>query len=157
MSKHPVFPLRVPDKKASAESLLRSDAVQLFVERARLQRPGFTLSEREATAVAELCARLDGIPLALELAAARVGSLSVEDINSRLGDRFQLLTGGSRTALPRQQTLRALIAWSYDLLQENEQNRVSTASASLSAGSISTPPRPCAVRIRSSPRMSSIW
>ena len=116
-----VFPLRVPDKKASAESLLRSDAVQLFVERARLQKPGFTLSEREAPAVAELCARLEGIPLALELAAARMRSLSVEDINSRLHDRFKLLTGGSRIALERQQTLRALVNWSYDLLQENEQ------------------------------------
>ncbi len=116
-----VFPLRVPDKKASAESLLRSDAVQLFVERARLQKPDFTLSEREAPAVAELCARLEGIPLALELAAARMRSLSVEDINSRLHDRFKLLTGGSRIALERQQTLRALVNWSYDLLQENEQ------------------------------------
>ena len=118
---YPVFPLRVPDRKANAESLLRSDAVQLFVERARLQQPGFTLTEREAPAVAELCARLEGIPLALELAAARMRSLSVADINARLHDRFKLLTGGSRVALERQQTLRALVNWSYDLLQESEQ------------------------------------
>jgi predicted ATPase len=118
---YPVFPLRVPDRKANAESLLRSDAVQLFVERARLQKPGFTLTEDEAPAVAELCARLEGIPLALELAAARMRSLSVADINARLHDRFKLLTGGSRVALERQQTLRALVNWSYDLLQESEQ------------------------------------
>jgi tetratricopeptide (TPR) repeat protein len=91
------------------------------VERARLQKPSFSLTEREAPAIAELCARLDGIPLALELAAARLRSLSVSDINARLSDRFKLLTGGSRVALERQQTLRALVSWSYDLLQENEQ------------------------------------
>ena len=118
---YPVFPLTVPDRKATADELLRSDSVQLFVERARLQIPGFALSEPEAPAVAELCARLEGIPLALELAAARMRSLSVEQINARLHDRFKLLTGGSRTALERQQTLRALVNWSYDLLQENEQ------------------------------------
>ena len=118
---YPVFPLTVPDPKASADELLRSDAGQLFVERARLQKPGFSLSEREAPAVAELCARLEGIPLALELAAARMRSLTVDQINARLHDRFKLLTGGSRVALERQQTLRALVSWSYDLLQENEQ------------------------------------
>jgi predicted ATPase/class 3 adenylate cyclase len=118
---YPVLPLAVPDPKAGVEALLRSDAVQLFVERARLQKPGFVLTEREAPAVAELCARLDGIPLALELAAARMRSLSITDINARLHDRFKLLTGGSRVALERQQTLRALVSWSYDLLRETEQ------------------------------------
>jgi predicted ATPase len=116
-----VLPLRVPDRKARADDLLRSEAVQLFMERARLQKPDFSLSEREAPAVAELCARLDGIPLALELAAARMRSMSVEQINERLHDRFKLLTGGSRVALERQQTLRALVNWSYDLLHEDEQ------------------------------------
>jgi predicted ATPase/class 3 adenylate cyclase len=116
-----VLPLAVPDRKADVETLLRSEAVQLFVERARLQKPGFSLTEREGPAIAELCTRLDGIPLALELAAARLRSLSVSDINARLNDRFKLLTGGSRVALERQQTLRALVSWSYDLLQENEQ------------------------------------
>jgi len=116
-----VLPLAVPDRKAGAEALLRSEAVQLFVERARLQRPGFSVTEADAPAIAELCARLDGIPLALELAAARLRSLSVKDINARLNDRFKLLTGGSRVALERQQTLRALVSWSYDLLQESEQ------------------------------------
>ena len=116
-----MLPLTVPDRKAGAEALLRSEAVQLFVERARLQKPGFSVTEADAPAIAELCARLDGIPLALELAAARLRSLSVKDINARLNDRFKLLTGGSRVALERQQTLRALVSWSYDLLQENEQ------------------------------------
>ncbi len=93
--------LSLPDPTASSEMMGRSEAVQLFVDRARLQQPGFVLTERQAPAVAELCARLDGIPLALELAAARTRSLSVEQINARLHDRFKLLTGGTRTALPR--------------------------------------------------------
>jgi predicted ATPase/class 3 adenylate cyclase len=118
---YPVLPLAVPDRKADAEALLRSEAVQLFVERARLQKPNFSVTQRDAPAIAELCARLDGIPLALELAAARLRSLSIEDINRRLNDRFKLLTGGDRAALERQQTLRALVSWSYDLLQEHEQ------------------------------------
>jgi predicted ATPase/class 3 adenylate cyclase len=118
---YPVLPLAVPDRKAGAESLLRSEAVQLFVERVRLQKPDFMLTEKEAPGVAELCARLEGIPLALELAAARMRSLSIDEINARLHDRFKLLTGGSRIALERQQTLRALVSWSYDLLRPNEQ------------------------------------
>ena len=115
-----VLPLAVP-RRADAETLLRSEAVQLFVERARLQKPDFAVTGSQVSAVAELCARLDGIPLALELAAARLRSLSVTEINARLHDRFKLLTSGSRVALERQQTLRALVSWSYDLLQENEQ------------------------------------
>ena len=117
----PVMPLAAPDRNAGVEALLRSEAVQLFVERAQLQKPNFALTERDAHAVAEICARLDGIPLALELAAARMRSLSVSEINTRLHDRFKLLTGGSRVALERQQTLHALVSWSYDLLQEREQ------------------------------------
>ena len=118
---YPVLPLAAPDSKTGVEGLLRSEAVQLFVERARLQKPGFSITEADAPAIAELCARLDGIPLALELAAARLRSLSVKDISARLNDRFKLLTGGSRVALERQQTLRALVSWSYDLLQDTEQ------------------------------------
>ena len=91
------------------------------MDRAQLQKPGFALNEKEAPAVAELCARLEGIPLALELAAARMRSMSIQDINKRLNDRFKLLTGGGRVLLERQQTLRALVAWSYDLLSETEQ------------------------------------
>jgi len=118
---YPVLPLAVPDRTASVEALSRSEAVQLFMDRAQLQKPGFALTEREAPAVAELCARLEGIPLALELAAARMRSMSLQDINKRLQDRFKLLTGGGRVLLERQQTLRALVAWSYDMLPEPEQ------------------------------------
>ena len=87
--------------------------MQLFVERAQRQLPDFGLTAARAPTVAQLCVHLDGIPLALELAAARIRSLSVEQINARLHDRFRLLTGGTRTALPRQQTLRATLDWSY--------------------------------------------
>jgi non-specific serine/threonine protein kinase len=97
------------------------EAVHLFVERARAAVPDFTLTDRNASAVEQICRRLDGIPLAIELAAARIAVLSPEQIAARLGDRFHLLTGGSRTALPRYRTLRALIDWSHDLLDEPEK------------------------------------
>jgi predicted ATPase/DNA-binding winged helix-turn-helix (wHTH) protein len=113
--------LSLPDPTASAETAGRSEAVQLFVERAQKQQPGFVLTGTRVPVVAQLCIRLDGIPLALELAAARIRSLSVEQINARLDDRFRLLTEGTRTALPRQQTLRATLDWSYDLLVEQER------------------------------------
>ncbi|MGH2523024.1 MAG: ATP-binding protein, partial [Anaerolineales bacterium] len=103
------------------QSLAQYEAVQLFLERARAVQPRFALTAQNASGVAQICQRLDGIPLALELAAARVKMLSVEQIAARLDDRFRLLTGGSRAALPRQQTLRALIDWSYDLLPESER------------------------------------
>ncbi|MBK7082981.1 MAG: adenylate/guanylate cyclase domain-containing protein [Betaproteobacteria bacterium] len=118
---YPVFPLPVPERDASVESLSRSDAVQLFVERAQAQKPSFALTEKDAPAIAELVARLEGIPLALELAAARIRALSLQDINKRLQNRFALLTGGGRVLMERQQTLRALVAWSYDLLTDHEQ------------------------------------
>jgi predicted ATPase len=103
------------------DGLLQIEAVRLFVERARAVQPGFQLAGESLTAAARLCHRLDGIPLAIELAAARVGVLTVEQIAARLDDRFRLLTGGSRTALPRQRTLRASIEWSYSLLTEQER------------------------------------
>src|SRR5208337_3348931 len=90
-------------------------------ERARQQLPDFELTAARAASLAELCVHLDGIPLALELAAARIRSLSVEQIDARLHDRFKLLTGGTRTALPRQQTLRATFDWSHDLLTQSER------------------------------------
>jgi predicted ATPase/class 3 adenylate cyclase len=105
----------------TAEAAGQSEAVQLFVERAAEVQPGFRLSDHNITAVVQIVRRLDGIPLALELAAARLNFFSVQQIAARLDDRFRLLTGGSRTALPRQQTLRALIDWSYDLLDESER------------------------------------
>jgi len=118
---YPVLPLPVPDRQESPRTLLQFAAVRLFVERAQSHKPNFALNEREAPAVAELVSRLEGIPLALELAAARVRSLSVSDINLRLRDRYKLLTGGARTLQQRQQTLRALVDWSYDLLNPDEQ------------------------------------
>ena len=117
----PSLALPDADRKATPESIVQSEAVQLFVDRAALVRPDFRLTDRNAPSIASICRRLDGIPLAIELAAARMRSLSAEEINRRLDQRFLLLTGGSRTALPRQQTLRSLIDWSYDLLQEPER------------------------------------
>ena len=117
-----VPPLPVPPADLAAPGRLAAfESVQLFAERALMYRQGFALDDANAAAVAAVCVRLDGIPLALELAAARLGSLSVPEISSRLDQRFRLLTRGSRTALPRHQTLRALIDWSYDLLHPAEQ------------------------------------
>ena len=111
----PPADLAAPDRLAAFES------VQLFAEHAALHRRGFIVDDANAAAVAAICVRLDGIPLALELAAARLGSLSASEINARLDQRFRLLTTGNRTALPRHQTLRALIDWSYDLLSPEER------------------------------------
>jgi len=113
--------LPVPALDAELGGLERVDAVHLFCLRARDVKPGFALDDRNASAVAQLCRRLDGIPLAIELAAARVRSLSPEDLVARLDERFRLLTRGSRSALERHQTLRHTIDWSYDLLTESEQ------------------------------------
>lgn len=120
--------LAVPEDKpvrrwggGEIEELLKFPAVQLFVERAQTGRQDFVVSAQNAGAVGEICRRLDGIPLAIELAAARVKALSVQQIAQRLDDRFRLLNTGNRTALPRQQTLLSLIEWSYHLLNRAEQ------------------------------------
>ena len=123
-------PLKLPDasKDNTPEQLTQYESVRLFIERALSVSPNFRVTNTNAPALAEICNRLDGIPLAIELAAARVKVLSLEKIYERLNDRFSLLTGGRRTALPRQQTLRAMIDWSYDLLSEKERtlwNRLS--------------------------------
>ena len=127
-----IFPVRSmmlpPGSIPSAAAVLQSDAGQLFVERAVAVQPDFRLTDEKAAAVTQICARLDGIPLAIELAAARVKGLSIEQIASRLDDRFRLLTGGSRTALPRQRTLQAAIDWSYRLLSEEERALLSGLS-----------------------------
>jgi predicted ATPase/class 3 adenylate cyclase len=114
--------LSLPDIKnlPTIEQLSQYEAVRLFIERAALVQPHFLVTKESAPAIAQICFRLDGIPLALELAAARINVLAVDQIAKRLDDRFRLLTGGARTALPRQQTLRALIDWSYNLLSEEE-------------------------------------
>jgi predicted ATPase/transcriptional regulator with XRE-family HTH domain len=118
-----VPPLALPPENGdlSIAELTGHDSIRLFVERATAALPTFALTEQNAAAVAQLCRRLDGIPMALELAAARVRILRVEEIVARLDDRFRLLTGGNRAAPPRHQTLRALIDWSYDLLPPVEQ------------------------------------
>ncbi|MBK8550390.1 MAG: adenylate/guanylate cyclase domain-containing protein [Ignavibacteria bacterium] len=115
--------LSIPDASVNntAEKITNYESVRLFIERALSVNQNFRVNNKNATALAEICRRLDGIPLAIELAAARIRVLSVEKINERLDDRFNLLSGGKRTALPRQQTLRALIDWSYDLLTEEEK------------------------------------
>ena len=121
----PVLADFAPDASSARKewlSLLSEyEAVQLFVTRAQQTLPAFQMSAHNARVIAQICVHLDGIPLALELAAARVGSLAVEEINSKLDNRFRLLTRGSRAALPRQQTLRALMDWSYDLLNAGEK------------------------------------
>lgn len=112
----------------TVESLTHFEAVRLFVDRATMVNPEFAVSNESVPYLASLCARLDGIPLAIELAAARVRMLSVEEIEKRLDQRFKLLTGGSRSALPRQQTLRALVDWSYDLLSSAERTMLERVS-----------------------------
>jgi predicted ATPase/class 3 adenylate cyclase len=115
--------LSLPDPKHMPviESLTQYESVQLFIDRALLVASRFRLDKSNAVSIVQICRRLDGIPLAIELAAARIKLMSVEQIAARLDDRFRLLTGGARTALPRQQTLRALIDWSYDLLDQTER------------------------------------
>jgi predicted ATPase/DNA-binding CsgD family transcriptional regulator len=120
----PVPPLAVPvvpESGCDVGALQCVEAVALLIDRARAVRPGFVVAAANAAAVARLCALLDGVPLAIELAAVRLRSLSVDDVLGRLDDRFALLTGGDRSAEPRQQTLRALIDWSYDLCTPDEQ------------------------------------
>ena len=113
--------LSVPRERISLEGLAKHEAVRLFIDRAAASMRGFGLTEQNAAAVADICYCLDGIPLAIELAAARVRGLSVQAIAARLSDRFRLLVTGDQTVLPRQRTLRALIDWSYDLLTEQER------------------------------------
>ncbi|WP_324277825.1 BTAD domain-containing putative transcriptional regulator [Blastococcus brunescens] len=114
-------PFPVPSSDADHSDLETSTAVRLFVERAQNALPDFRLVEQNAAAVAEICRRLDGIPLALELAAARVAALPVTELAGRMQDRFALLTTGPRTAEMRQRTLRSTVDWSYQLLSEPER------------------------------------
>ncbi len=117
----PSLSLPDPQRTQTVATLSQYEAVRLFIERAQTARPSFSVTDTNAPAVAQVCYQLDGIPLAIELAAARVRTLPVEEVNTRLDRRFRLLTGGSRTLLPRQQTLRALVDWSYDLLNDQEK------------------------------------
>ena len=130
-------PLSMPDINIAANSreLREYEAVSLFIERLLPQQPEFILNDENAPIIAEICQRLDGIPLAIELAAAQANLLSPKEILTRLSDRFQLLTKGSRTALPHHQTLQAAVDWSYDLINEREKmllHRVSIFGSSFS-------------------------
>ena len=116
-----VPPLSLPqEEEYTSQTAAELESVQLFMERARHVQPSFTLTDANAPAIASICRKLDGMPLAIELASARINLLRAEQIEVRLNDRFQLLTGG-QTALPRHQTLRATLEWSHDLLSEAEQ------------------------------------
>ncbi len=117
----PSLSLPDPETRPRWDAAARSDAVRLFADRAALIHPSFALTETNTPVVVQVCRRLDGIPLAIELAVARMSALSVDQIAARLDDRFRLLTGGSRTSLPRHQTLRAAIDWSHDLLSPGER------------------------------------
>ncbi len=119
----PVPTLSLPDssRQVTVEELERHESTRLFAERARCRNPTFVVTSQNADAVAEVCWQLDGIPLGIELAAARIGSLTVEQISKKLDDSLGLLTNGSRTATPRQRTLRGALDWSYELLGEPEQ------------------------------------
>jgi predicted ATPase/class 3 adenylate cyclase len=111
-----------PLDAGTTEELTAGDAMRLFAERARAHQPGFAVDEQAAPLAATICRRLDGIPLALELAAARLSSMSLAQIAARLDQRFRLLTGGSRNAMPRQQTLQATVDWSFSLLTQPERD-----------------------------------
>lgn len=110
-----------PAQLPALEVLKKMDSIRLFMDRATTSKPDLALTTENASFIAQICFRLDGIPLAIELAASRVKALTPEQIAARLDDRFRLLTSGSRTALPRQQTLHAMIDWSYSLLTDNEK------------------------------------
>jgi predicted ATPase/class 3 adenylate cyclase len=131
--------LSLPGDAARAEGRGESEAVALFLERAQAADPAFELTPETRAAVETICRRLDGLPLAIELAAARVRAMSVAEIAARLRDRFSLLTGGARTALPRQRTLEAAVAWSYDLLDDDERrlfNRLSIFAGSFTLAAV---------------------
>jgi len=117
----PSLPVPAQSEWIDADALRQCDAVRLFADRASAVTPAFSITDGNAATVADICRRLDGIPLAIELAAARLNVLSVDQISVRLNDRFRLLTGGSRTGVARQRTLEATVDWSYDLLSKTEQ------------------------------------
>jgi predicted ATPase/DNA-binding SARP family transcriptional activator len=117
----PIPPLELPPAGARPEQAQAYPSVRLLLDRAGAARPGFALDDGNVAAVVALCRRLDGMPLAIELAAARLRTMAPQQLADRIDDRFKLLTGGSRTALPRQQTLRAVVEWSWDLLGERER------------------------------------
>src|SRR5207247_3291030 len=131
-------PLSLPalGESLSPEALAQYPAVELFVERAHAVKPEFALTNDNARSVAEICARLDGLPLAIELAAARIKVLPPRALLARLESRLKLLAGGARDLPSRQQTMRGAIAWSYDLLDEKEQKLFRRLSAVVGGGDL---------------------
>ncbi|OLE29728.1 MAG: hypothetical protein AUG44_03090, partial [Actinobacteria bacterium 13_1_20CM_3_71_11] len=117
----PVEPLSLPPADADPATAVRYPSVRLFADRAGAVRPGFAVTAADVGAVVRICRALDGMPLAIELAAARVRAMTPDELAAGLDDRFRLLTGGSRTALPRHQTLRAVVDWSWELLSDGER------------------------------------
>ncbi|MBV8995290.1 MAG: adenylate/guanylate cyclase domain-containing protein [Pseudonocardiales bacterium] len=140
----PSMSLPAESYRAPLEVLQESDAMRLFIDRARQVRPDFELTQANARGIVQLCRELDGIPLAIELAAARVRMLASAQIAHRLGDRFQLLTGGSRVAVPRQRTLQASIDWSYELLSEAERALLRRLSVFTGGWTLDAAERVCA-------------
>ena len=136
--------LRSEDRDVAARAISQYEAVRLFIARAVSVRPDFTVTNENAPAVAGICARLHGMPLAIELAAARIKLLTPDAILGRLEHQLGVLAAGSRDLPERQQTLRGAIAWSYDLL-DDDQRRSSGGSPSSSGAAISMQPNPCAV------------
>jgi predicted ATPase/predicted Ser/Thr protein kinase len=140
----PSLSLPDPDQPLALETASQCEAVRLLVERARLVQPAFAVTDASAGRLVEICRRLDGIPLAIELAAAKLKVLSVEQIRARLEDRFRLLSGGSRTALARQRTLEAAMTWSYELLSDAERRLLCRLSIFPGAWSLDAAEEICA-------------
>ena len=141
---YPVPPLATPPDRVGATEALDYPAVRLFVDRGVAARPDFTVHTGNVAAVARVCRRLDGMPLAIELAAARLRVLPVDQVAARLDDRFGLLTSGSRTALPRHRTLRAVVEWSWDLLDDRERVLARRLSAFSAGATLDAAERVCA-------------
>ena len=137
--------LSVPEARhdTTRDEVLAFEATRLFIERARLHRPDFDVTGKDAAALALVCRRLDGIALAIELAAPRVRAMSLEELSTRIGDRFAVLTGGSRTALPRHRTLRSLVDWSHDLLGDAEKAVLRRASVFAGGWTLEAAERVC--------------
>src|SRR5262245_4053146 len=140
----PVPSLRLPPEDVALADAAAYAAVRLFLDRASAARPDFALTADTVAAVVQICRRLDGLPLAIELAAARLRSLSVAQVVERLDDRFALLTRGTRTALARHQTLRAVVDWSWELLDEPEQMLLRRFSVFAGGATLEAAERACA-------------
>jgi predicted ATPase/DNA-binding SARP family transcriptional activator/tetratricopeptide (TPR) repeat protein len=140
----PVGPLDLPDEETSPDEAVRHAAVRLFLDRAVAVRPGFQVDEQNVSSVVAICRQLDGLPLALELAAARLRSMTVGQVAERLDDRFRLLTAGSRTSLPRHQTLGAVVDWSWSLLGDRERTLATRLSVFATSSTVDAIAAVCA-------------